>query len=93
MHWVYINFYGDSEKSVSLFSAILSMFLPQWNKKIIPWGDFLGAPVVENPPSNEGYAGSFPGLGTSIPHAVSQLNCLPQLEASTPWRRAHPAKI
>ena len=93
MHWVYINFYGDLKKRVSLFSAIRSMFLPQWNKKINTMGDFLGGPVVEDPPSNEGDAGSIPGLGTSIPHAVGQLSCPLQLEASTPWRRACTAKI
>ena len=37
-------------------------------------GDFPGGPVVKNPPSNAGDAGSIPGWGTKIPHAVGQLS-------------------
>ena len=37
-------------------------------------GDFPGGPVVENPPSNAGDAGSIPGWGTKIPHAIRQLS-------------------
>ena len=33
------------------------------------WQDFPGGPVVKNPPSNVGDAGSIPGQGTKIPHA------------------------
>ena len=36
--------------------------------------DFPGGPVVKNPPSNAGEAGSIPGQGTKIPHAVGQLS-------------------
>ena len=36
--------------------------------------DFPGGPVVKNPPSNAGGAGSIPGQGTKIPHSVGQLN-------------------
>ena len=32
--------------------------------------DFPGSPVVKNLPSNAGDAGSIPGRGTKIPHAV-----------------------
>ena len=32
--------------------------------------DFPGGPVVKNPPFNAGDAGSIPGQGTKIPHAV-----------------------
>ena len=35
--------------------------------------DFPGGPVVKNPPSNAGDAGSIPGKGTRIPHATGQL--------------------
>ena len=35
--------------------------------------DFPGGPVVKNPPSNAGDAGSIPGRGTKIPHATWQL--------------------
>ena len=31
-------------------------------------------PVVKNPPSNAGDAGSIPGQGTKIPHAAGQLS-------------------
>ena len=37
-------------------------------------GDFPGGPVVKNPPSNAADAGSIPGWGTRIPHAVGQLS-------------------
>ena len=36
--------------------------------------DFLGGPVVKNPPSNAGDMGSIPGRGTKIPHAMEQLS-------------------
>ena len=35
--------------------------------------DITGGPVVKNPPSNAGDAGSVPGRGTKIPHAVGEL--------------------
>ena len=44
---------------------------------IIQW-DFPCGPVVKNPPSNAGDAGSIPGQGTKIPHAVGQLRPAPQ---------------
>ena len=59
--------------------------------------DFLGGPVVKNPPSNAGDAGLIPGRGTKIPHAAGQLSpldtttepthpgvCAPQLEREKP---------
>ena len=36
--------------------------------------DFLGGPVVKNPPSNAGDAGSITGRGTKIPRATGQLS-------------------
>ena len=36
--------------------------------------DFPGGPVVKNLPSNAEDAGSIPGRGTKISHAVRQLN-------------------
>ena len=36
--------------------------------------DFPGGPVVKNPPSKAGDAGSIPGRGTKIPRAVGQLS-------------------
>ena len=36
--------------------------------------DFLGGPVVKNPPSNAEDAGSIPSQGTKIPRAVGQLS-------------------
>ena len=36
--------------------------------------DFPGGPVVKNPPYNAGHAGSIPGQGTKIPHAMGQLS-------------------
>ena len=52
--------------------------------------DFLGGPVVENPPSNAGDAGLIPGQGTKIPHAAGQLS--PRTTTTEPVRlnkRAH----
>ena len=37
-------------------------------------GDFLGGPVVKNPPCNAGDMGSIPGYGTKIPYAMEQLS-------------------
>ena len=45
-------------------------------KKMIPFRDFPGGPVVKNPPSNAGDVGSIPGRGTKIPHAMGQLSLL-----------------
>ena len=42
-------------------------------KKCMLW-DFPGGPVVKNPPSNAGDAGSIPGRGTKIPHDTGQLS-------------------
>ena len=36
--------------------------------------DFLSRPVVKNPPSNAGDAGSIPGWGTRFPHAAGQVS-------------------
>ena len=36
--------------------------------------DFPGGPVVKNPPSNAGDAGSIPDRGTRIPHATGHLS-------------------
>ena len=36
--------------------------------------DFLGGPVVKNPPSKAGDVGLIPGRGTKIPHAAEQLS-------------------
>ena len=38
------------------------------------FGAFSGGPVVKNPPSNAGDAGSIPGQGTRFPHATGQLS-------------------
>ena len=35
--------------------------------------DFPGGPVVKNPPCNARDAGSVPGWGTKMPHALPQL--------------------
>ena len=43
-------------------------------KKKEAYWDFPGGPVVKNPSCNAGDAGSIPGRGTKIPHAVGQLS-------------------
>ena len=53
---------------------------------------FPGGPVVENPRANAGDAGSSPGRGTKIPHAVRQLSpraATTELRASTREKPAH----
>ena len=40
---------------------------------MVSW-DFPGGPVLKNPPSNAGDAGSIPGRGIKIPHATGQLS-------------------
>ena len=57
---------------MSLSNDLLDMtFKSQATKsKINKWEDFLGDPVVKNPPSNAGDAGSIPGQGTKIPHST-----------------------
>ena len=52
--------------------------------------DFLGGPMVKNPPSSAGDSGSIPGRGIKIPHAAGQLSHGPQLlslRASTRERK------
>ena len=36
--------------------------------------DFLGFPVVKNPPYDSGNTGLIPGRGTKIPRALEQLS-------------------
>ena len=43
-------------------------------KKELIVQDFPGGPVIKNPLSNARDAGSIPGWGTKIPHAVGQLS-------------------
>ena len=43
------------------------------NKNIYP-GDFPGSPEVKTSPSNAGGAGSVPGKGVKIPHALGHKN-------------------
>ena len=47
-------------------------------------GDSPGGPVVKNPPSNAGDAGSMPGRGTKTPHAAGQLS--PHATTTEPTR-------
>ena len=52
--------------------------------------DFPAGPVVENPISNAGDAGSIPGWGTKIPHAVEQLSPRAPTRESVPHdERSH----
>ena len=58
-------------KIVAFFLDILRK--KHWIKTKGCW-DFPGGPVVKNLPPNEGDAGSIPGWGTNIPHAMVQLS-------------------
>ena len=44
------------------------------SKKELLGKDFPGGPVVKSLPSNARDAGSIPGWGTTIPHAMGQLS-------------------
>ena len=47
--------------------------------------DLPGGPVVKDPPFNAGDAGSVPGQGTKITHAMGQLSpCTTTTEAQAP---------
>ena len=47
--------------------------------KSYPLGGFSCGPVLRNPPSKAGDAGSIPDLGTKIPHATGQLSPRPAI--------------
>ena len=55
-------------KFIALFTKKGVFFFP-------PVGDFLGGPVVRNPPCKAGDTGSIPGQGTKIPHLAEELVC------------------
>ena len=55
--------------------------------------DFPGVPVVKNPPSNAGDAGSIPGWGTKSPHAIEQLSLCTPTESHVLRLRPDAAKI
>ena len=44
--------------------------------KNVPFGDFLGGPVVKNLPSSARDLGLIPGGGAKISHVVGQLESL-----------------
>ena len=52
--------------------------------------DFLGGPVVKNPPSSAGDAGSIPGQGTKIPYATGQLSSRTTSTELTRLQRENP---
>ena len=55
--------------------------------------EFPHGPVVKNLPSNGGDAGSIPGQGPKIPHAMRQLSPLaPRLQTRTPQERPSTVK-
>ena len=56
----------DKYHMISLILGIL--------KKKKGYRDFPGGPVVKNPPSSAGDAGSIPGRRNKIPHAAGQLS-------------------
>ena len=58
------------------FSYVLGSCSKDYNMYLtkIYFRDFPGGPMVKNPPSNARDAGSIPGWGTKIPHAVGQLS-------------------
>ena len=57
-----LNHYVVHVKLIQCHTSIISKFL----KTLLR--DFPGGPMVKNPPSNAGDAGSSPGQGPKIPH-------------------------
>ena len=62
---------------------VLNIIIMKINNKL--W-NFPGGPVVKNPPSNAGDAGSIPGWGAKIPHATGQLSPCATTTQLTPQR-------
>ena len=78
--FIYLFIFTDLWKLTFTF-LILSPPLMLFENVFV--GDFPGGPVVKNPPSCAGDAGSIPGRGTKIPHAAGQLSlCTATTEAT-----------
>ena len=60
--------------SLDFFTLCPYLLISYFKIRIYLSWDFPGGPVVKNPPSNARDAGSIPGWGTKIPHAVGQLS-------------------
>ena len=58
---------------LSLQSGLREPIQTTLSKTVLLW-DFPGGPVVKNPPSNAGDAGSIPGRGAKVPQAAGQLS-------------------
>ena len=54
--------------------------------------DYPGGPVIKNPPSNAGDAGSILGQRTMIPHATGQLSLHTTAKELAPQLRPNAAK-
>ena len=54
--------------------------------------DFLGSPVVKEPPSNAGDRGSIPGLATRITHVSGRLSSSATTTKPAPQLRPDEAK-
>ena len=71
--------YSDSVVLVTQIHTHVKIHNAVHQKKFVfffpPVGDFLGSPVVRNPPCKAGDMGSIPGQGTQIPHVAEELVC------------------
>ena len=63
-----------SRSGLKIFIESLACVNTQCLRYLKTKGDFLGGPVVKNPPCNAGDMGSIPGYGTKIPYAMDQLS-------------------
>ena len=64
------NFYS---KFLFFFKAVLDLCGSRQPGDKETRGDLPDGPVVKNPPSNAGDAGSNPGPGAKIPHATTKI--------------------
>ena len=70
------------------------IILAQDSQRLNPLGlDFLGGPVVKNPPANVGDTGSVPGLGRSHMLRSSEARAAATEQCSSAWEKTAEAHV
>lgn len=70
-------------------AVLQTQLLPVHSKSTIWNRDFLGGPLVENPPSMQGRKVRIPSQGTKIPHAPGQPSPYTPTEPTRHSERSH----